>query len=48
MWYLLHRLPRDVASLNAILERLDRYSLARHRPVTVPLIRELLSEKSDG
>jgi DnaA family protein len=48
VWYLLHRLPRDVASLNTVLERLDRHSLARHRPVTLPLIREVLSEENDG
>jgi DnaA family protein len=48
VWYLLHRLPRDVASLNAVLERLDRHSLARQRPITLPLIREALSEENDG
>jgi DnaA family protein len=48
VWYLLHRLPRDVESLNAVLDRLDRYSLARQRPVTLPLIREVLSEENDG
>jgi DnaA family protein len=48
VWYLLHRLPRDVASLNAVLELLDRHSLARQRPITLPLIREALSEENDG
>src|SRR5688500_16039666 len=48
VWYLLHHLPRDVASLNAVLDRLDRHSLARQRPVTLPLIREALSDKNDG
>ncbi|HEX6317365.1 MAG TPA: DnaA/Hda family protein [Burkholderiales bacterium] len=48
VWYLLHRLPRDVASLNAALELLDRHSLARQRPITLPLIREALSEENDG
>ncbi len=48
VWYLLHHLPRDVASLNGVLEVLDRHSLARQRPVTLPLIREALSEKNDG
>jgi DnaA family protein len=48
VWYLLHRLPRDVASLNAVLDRLDRHSLARQRPITLPLVREALSEKNDG
>ena len=48
VWYLLHHLPRDLASLNAVLETLDRHSLARQRPITLPLIREALSEKNDG
>jgi len=48
VWYLLHHLPRDVASLNAVLEVLDRHSLARQRPITLPLIREALSEENDG
>jgi DnaA family protein len=48
VWYLLHHLPRDVASLNRVLELVDRHSLARRRPVTLPLIREALSEKNDG
>ena len=48
VWYLLHHLPRDVASLNTVLEKLDRHSLARQRPITLPLIREALSEENDG
>jgi DnaA family protein len=44
--YLLTRLPRDVASLNSVLEALDRYSLAAKRPVTVPLVREALEKIS--
>ena len=47
VWYLLHHLPRDVASLNTVLDRVDRHSLARQRPVTLPLIREALSNKND-
>jgi len=43
--YLLTRLPRDLASLNSVLEALDRYSLAAKRPVTVPLVREALERK---
>ena len=46
--YLLHRLPRDFASLNSVLDLLDRHSLARQRPVTVPLAREALSNNGDG
>ena len=47
VWYLLSHFPRDLASLNAVLDLLDRHSLARQRPVTLPLIREALSKKSD-
>jgi len=46
--YLLSRLPRDFASLNSVLDLLDRHSLARQRPVTVPLARDALSNNSDG
>lgn len=42
--YLLTRLPRDLASLHRVLEVLDRYSLARRRAVTLPLVREALAE----
>jgi len=44
--YLLTRLPRDLPSLNSVLDALDRYSLAAKRPVTLPLIREALERKS--
>jgi DnaA family protein len=44
--YLLTRLPRDLPSLNCVLDALDRYSLAAKRPVTLPLIREALERKS--
>jgi DnaA-homolog protein len=44
--YLLTRLPRDLASLNAVLEALDRYSLAAKRPITLPLVREALERRS--
>jgi len=43
--YLLTRLPRDLPSLNAVLDALDRYSLAAKRPVTLPLVREALERK---
>jgi DnaA family protein len=43
--YLLSRLPRDLSSLNAVLEALDRYSLATKRPLTLPLVREALEKK---
>jgi DnaA family protein len=44
VWYLLNHLPRDLHSLNGALERIDRHSLARKRPVTLPLIREVLEK----
>ena len=47
VWYLLNHLPRDLASLHAVLDRLDRHALARQRPVTLPLVRDALSENSD-
>jgi DnaA-homolog protein len=43
--YLLTRLPRDLPSLNSVLDALDRYSLATRRPVTLPLVREALERK---
>ena len=43
--YLLTRLPRDLASLNAVIDALDRYSLSAKRPVTLPLVREALERK---
>ncbi len=43
--YLLKRHDRDTASLIAIIERLDQLSLARKKPVTLPLLREVLTER---
>jgi len=43
--YLLTRLPRDLASLNCVLDALDRYSLSAKRPVSLPLVREALERK---
>ena len=40
--YLLARAPRDMRSLSAFLAALDRYSLEHKRPITVPLLREVL------
>lgn len=45
--YLLARLPRDLASLRAVLERLDRLSLARKRAFSIPLVRELLAQEGE-
>ncbi|HYR33544.1 MAG TPA: DnaA/Hda family protein [Burkholderiales bacterium] len=46
--YLLTRLPRDMASLHSVMEVLDRYSLMRKRPLTLPLVREALAEEIFG
>ncbi len=40
--YLLNRVRRDMPSLLAMLDALDRHSLETKRPLTVPLVRELL------
>jgi len=45
---LLSRLPRDLTSLAAVMEVLDRYSLMRQRPLTLPLVREALREEIVG
>lgn len=42
--YLLSHVPRDLASLNAVLDSLDRYSLATQRPLTLPLVRQALQK----
>src|SRR5262245_56263387 len=46
--YLLTRSRRDMPSLLATLDALDRYSLETRRPVTVPLVRELLETRDSG
>lgn len=38
------RQPRDPASLVALLQRIDRASLAAQRRITIPFLRELLKE----
>jgi len=40
--YLLARAPRDMRHLMAFLVALDRYSLEHKRPITQPLLREVL------
>ena len=46
--YLLRHLKRDLPSLMTVLEALDRYSLETKRPITLPLLRELLQSEVDG
>lgn len=40
--YLLRKWKRDLPSLMAVLDELDRYSLEVKRPITLPLVREVL------
>ncbi len=40
--YLFSRAPRDLRSLAALLVAIDRYSLEQQRPITLPLLREVL------
>jgi DnaA family protein len=44
--YLLARARRDMRHLMAILAALDRYSLEYKRPITLPLLREVLFNES--
>lgn len=41
--YLLTHTARDMQSLLRVLEALDRYSLETRRPITLPLLRQLLT-----
>lgn len=45
--YLLRHLRRDLPSLLATLDALDRYSLEVKRPITLPLLRDLLNSGRD-
>lgn len=42
--YILQRYPRDLASLFALLDRIDTVSLARQRRITIPFLREFETE----
>ncbi|WP_344763763.1 DnaA regulatory inactivator Hda [Actimicrobium antarcticum] len=44
--YLITHFRRDMRSLSAMLDDLDQYSLETKRPVTLPLLRELLQRES--
>ena len=41
--YLLTRYSRDLGFLMGLLDRLDRFALAEHREVTVPLLKQMLA-----
>jgi DnaA family protein len=42
--YLLAHASRDMRTLSALVAALDRYSLEQKRPITLPLLREVLAE----
>ncbi len=46
--YLLRHLSRDLPSLMSMLDALDRHSLESKRPITLPLLKELLRPEGDG
>ena len=48
MDHLLTRFDRDMGSLMGLLDRLDHYSLARSRAITVPLVRSMLAEQGNS
>lgn len=41
-WLLVHY-TRDMSQLSSLIDALDRYSLERHRPITLPLLKDLLA-----
>ncbi|PKO71048.1 MAG: hypothetical protein CVU20_08910 [Betaproteobacteria bacterium HGW-Betaproteobacteria-14] len=45
--YMLRHTARDLPSLMAVLDALDQASLERKRPVTVPLLKEMLTKFND-
>ena len=47
MDFILTRFERDLSHLMHLLDRLDRFALARSRPVTVPLLKLMLAEEAD-
>lgn len=42
--YLLRHAPRDIASLYRLLEQTNELALSRQKPVTLPLLREVLAD----
>jgi len=46
MRHLLTHFERDLSHLMHLLDRIDRFALARARPVTVPLLRQMLQEEA--
>ena len=48
MDYLLTRFARDLKHLMSQLDRLDEFSLANKRAITVPLLKQMLAEEGSG
>jgi DnaA-homolog protein len=48
MDHLLTRFARDLKHLMALLDRLDEFSLATKRAITVPLLKDMLAEQAQG
>ncbi|HTD28029.1 MAG TPA: DnaA regulatory inactivator Hda [Xanthomonadaceae bacterium] len=46
--WLFRRVDRDLATLTALLDRLDRESLAAQRRITVPFLRQILADDQDS
>jgi DnaA family protein len=46
--YLLRHAPRDMRTLSAFVVALDRYTLEHKRAVTLPLLRELLTQETSA
>lgn len=46
-WLLTHY-TRDMSRLNTLIDQLDRYSLEKHRAITLPLLREFLQREPDS
>jgi DnaA family protein len=46
--YLLTRLPRDLGTLQSVLQAIDRYALIRQRALTLPLVKEALADHFAG
>jgi DnaA family protein len=47
-FYLVHRLPREMHTLCAVLDRLDEASLVAQRRLTVPFLRQALVDQGVG
>ncbi|MCD8503762.1 MAG: DnaA regulatory inactivator Hda [Burkholderiaceae bacterium] len=43
-WLLVHG-SRDIRALFAMLDALDRFALANHRPLTLPLLKSMMAQK---